>query len=245
MAPALHAFIDEAGARSSTLRSSDHFILAAVIIPDAELPPVAAAQARLRQDLRRPPGVTLHWQNLKSHSDRVHAARSLGQMPVTIASVVVCKRHIGGPRLPDEHHAYLYTLRFLLERLSWFANRQRAVLTYTLASIVRFKLEKLREYEAILRTDRRCHITWAALAATGGRIDQPSRIEQLQLADIAASGIFKAFEPDDYGNTEQRYLEELAPRLYRNPPGPLTSYGLKMHPWNDKTRAAYPWVAAL
>ncbi|SKW00052.1 Uncharacterised protein [Mycobacteroides abscessus subsp. massiliense] len=33
--------------------------------------------------------------------------------------------------------------------------------------------------------------------------------------------------------------------MYRRQAGSITSYGLKMHPWNSKTKAAYPWVAAL
>jgi hypothetical protein len=132
----------------------------------------------------------------------------------------------------------------LLERLSWLAQDADAVLGYTLAHIVRFKLSQLREYEGRLRA-RQTTLKWAHLDPAGGRIDQPRRVEQLQLADIAASAIFQAFEPDQYGNTEQRYLHELAPRLYRHPSRALTSYGLKIHPWSESARAAYPWVAAL
>ncbi|WP_250291423.1 hypothetical protein [Frankia sp. CiP1_Cm_nod1] len=62
---------------------------------------------------------------------------------------------------------------------------------------------------------------------------------------MAASATFPAFEQDQYGNTEDRYLRELAPRLYRRPGRPITSYGLKVHPWNETTGAAYPWAAAL
>ncbi|WP_083828259.1 MULTISPECIES: hypothetical protein [Protofrankia] len=72
---------------------------------------------------------------------------------------------------------------------------------------------KLRAYEATLRTATDCRIMWAALDPRGGRIDQPSRVEGLQLADMAASATFPAFEQDQYGNTEDRYLRELAPRL--------------------------------
>jgi hypothetical protein len=54
-----------------------------------------------------------------------------------------------------------------------------------------------------------------------------------------------AFEHDTFDNTETRYLVEMSPRLYRKPDGKLTSYGLKMHPWSDSARAAYPWVTAL
>jgi hypothetical protein len=52
----------------------------------------------------------------------------------------------------------------------------------------------------------------------------------LQVADICASALFKAVEPDQYGNTEPRYLTELRPIIYRDPRGLVTSYGLKVFP---------------
>jgi hypothetical protein len=76
----------------------------------------------------------------------------------------------------------------------------------------------------------------------GGRVDQPSSVEGLQLADTVASAAIAAFEPDHFGNVEQRYLRELALHLYRRGYGPdqLTPYGLKIHPGTAKT--AYPWL---
>jgi hypothetical protein len=158
--------------------------------------------------------------------------------------VVVCKQHLTGTPLND-HQAYLYTFRYLLERLSWLARDQHCDLEYTLAHVVRFKLAKLRQYEAALRNTPGCQVAWSVLGDRGGSIDQPSRVEALQLADTAASATFNAFEPDKYGNTEPRYLTALAHRLYRRGSAPLTSYGLKIHPQTPATKAAYPWVAAL
>ncbi|MGH3841172.1 MAG: DUF3800 domain-containing protein [Pseudonocardiaceae bacterium] len=240
---ALHAFIDEAGQRARTPASSSHFVMAAVVIADEHLASSVQVLAQLREDLGRRPGDTLHWQNLKGHSPRLHAAKTIGsQQWITVSSVVVCKTHLSGSLLNDDQ-SYLYTFRYLLERLSWLARDQGRELHYTLAHIVRFKLAKLRQYETALRHVPGCQIVWSALDPRGGRLDQPSRIEQLQLADTCASAIFRAFEPDDYGNTETRYLQELARCLYRRGAAPLTSYGLKIHPTN--ARAAYPWVAAL
>lgn len=244
-APALHAFIDEAGVRSHSKASSDHFIMSAIIVADADLPAAASFLARLRRDLNRRPGDTLHWQNFRAHSDRLHAARSLGRQSwVTISSVVVCKRHLIATTQLNEDQAYLYTLRYLLERLSWLARDSVATLSYTLAHILRMETSKLRQYESILRTQG-TQIAWQALNPNGGRIDQPSRVELLQCADIAASATFAAFNPDRFGNTEPRYLQELSPRLYRRGTSAITSYGMKMHPWNDSTKAAYPWVTTL
>ncbi len=87
-----------------------------------------------------------------------------------------------------------------------------------------------------------CRVEWSALDPKGGAIDQPKRSGYLQLADIAVSATAQAFEPDGHGNTEQRYLKELGPRLYRQAGGAITSYGLKMHPWNDQSKATHPWL---
>jgi hypothetical protein len=240
---ALHAFIDEAGQRARTAASSSHFVMTAVVIPDEHLASSVQLLAQLRRDLGRRPGDTLHWQNLKSHSLRLHAAKTVGSIQwITVSSVIVCKPRLSGGPLTDDQ-SYLYTFRYLLERLSWLARDQGRQLHYTLAHVVRFKLSKLRQYETALRNVPECQVHWPSLDPAGGRLDQPSRIEQLQLADICASAIFRAFESDDFGNTEPRYLQELAGRLYRRGAAPLTSYGLKIHPTN--ARAAYPWVAAL
>lgn len=244
----LHAFIDEAGQRSSSAKSSAHFVMSAVIVPSEHLGDAAALLGTMRRDLRRPPASTIHWRNLRSHSDRLYAARALGSSPwLRVSTVVVCKNFLPRSSGFTDDHSYLYTLRFLLERLSWLARDQQRGLHYTLAHVVRFKMERLREYEATLRaqSEAECQIAWAWLDPKGGRIDQPHRCELLQLADVAASATALAFEPDAFGNTEPRYLRELASRLYRRPTGALMSYGLKMHPWNDVTKAAYPWVAAL
>ncbi|MEU1197410.1 DUF3800 domain-containing protein [Streptomyces sp. NPDC005813] len=243
----LHAFIDEAGVRSHSKASSDHFVMTAVIVADEDLPLAQQFLAQLRLDLGRRPGDPLHWVEFKKHEQRVHAAKSLGsQQWATISSVVVCKRHLNDQL--SESQFYLYTFRYLLERLSWFARDSRAILSYTLAHITRpqMTLAELRQYESALQA-MPTSITWGALDPKGGGIDQPKRIEMLQCADLAASATYRAFELDRYGNSEPRYLQEMAGRLYRRGVGAaaLTSYGMKLHPGDPNTKAAYPWVAAL
>lgn len=247
--PILHAYIDEAGQRSRSAKSSDHFVMSAVLVPDDDLPRAAAMLAQLRLDLKRRPGDVLHWRNLKGHSMKLHVAQTIGAADyLGVCTVVVCKRHLNDVGM-SEDAAYLFTLRFLLERLSWAARDYGYTLSYTLAHIVRFKKGRLREYEAALRAqpESMCKIAWPAMDPKGGRLEQPQRVEMLQLADAVASATFAAFEPDTYGNTETRYLQEFDQRMWRRGNGQnrLTSYGLKMHPWNDNTKAAYPWVAAL
>lgn len=239
------AYIDESGQRSKSSRSSDHFVMSAVMLEEGELNQASDLLARIRAELGRQPGDHLTWKNIKSHQQRVRAAQMVGSATfLTITSVIVCKRDFdaGKGSIPSDDFAYMYTFRFLLERMSWFArDTGGTTIDYVLAQIGRFRLAQLREYERNLRALADARVHWPALPR-GGQIDQPRRLEYLQFADIAASATAQAFESDQFGNTEQRYLEELRPRLYVYPGGRITSYGLKMHPWNDKSRGAHPWL---
>lgn len=242
----LHAFIDEAGVRSHSNASSDYFVMSAVVVADDDLQEAQHFLADLRKELNRGPGDQLHWVALSKHEQRVHAAKSLGaQEWATLSSVIVCKRRLSGKLAVNQ--TYLYTFRFLLERLSWLARDSHAVLSYTLAHITKPQMAtpELRRYEETLQA-MQTQIAWSALDPRGGKIDQPMRVEMLQVADLAASATYAAFNRDRYGNTETRYVEELRGRLYRRGPwSPLTSYGMKLHPSDASTKAAYPWVAAL
>ncbi|UQB74702.1 DUF3800 domain-containing protein [Rhodococcus ruber] len=248
--PVYTAYIDESGQRSRNGSSSPHFIMSALVVPQRKEDAAQDFLAELRTALRRRPGQILHWSKYTAHTDRLRASSDMGQRHdlFRISSVVVCKDHLPKPGEGfDQDAAYLYTFRFLLERLSWLVKERGGELHYVLGHVVRFQKEKLREYERRLRSlpSADCKIAWDHVNPKGGQIDQPSRVELLQLADIAASATAIAFNPDDNGFTEDRYLRNLLPILYRRNGGALTTYGLKMHPWNNNTKAAYPWVAAL
>jgi hypothetical protein len=120
--------------------------------------------------------------------------------------------------------------------VSWFIRDEgggEAVVTF--AHIRRFKARKLHDYrEALERSPTEIH--WPAFQGHRFRIDYPEKIDLLQIADTAASALFKAVEPDQFGNAERRYLDELRPILYRRYPGNIVSYGLKVFP----VRAARP-----
>lgn len=81
----------------------------------------------------------------------------------------------------------------------------------------------------------------------GGAIDRPAHCSPLQLADIAASSVAAAFEPDRFGNLEPRYLIELGPQIYRRSGFPLIVCGLKLFPelGEDEVREGLPWLATL
>lgn len=241
----LHAFIDESGQRGHTDSASSHFLMSAIVVRDKNLPHLHDSLAALRVSLKRPEDSYLSWKNMRSHSERLHIAATIGaQSWLRTITVVACKRHLSPGEMTVDH-MYMYQFRLLLERLSWLARQHDDVVTYTLAHIKRFQIATLREYESNLRA-LPTEIAWKNLDPKGGAIDQPQRDERLQFADLVVSAQATAFNPDRFGNTERRYLEATVPAIYRHAlTSPLTSYGLKMHPWNQATKAAYPWVATL
>jgi len=244
---AFHAYIDESGQRGVTRKSSDHFVMSAVICRDSNLWRSDDRLLEIRGACGRLPEHRLHWNKFKPEQ-RVRAAQMLGETSyLKISTVVACKRLLP-TSMPNDDAAYLYTFRYLLERLSWLARSERTVLSYTLSHVRGFRVSALRQYEAKLR-EIDTEIKWDHLDPAGGKLATDRQVEQLQLADIAASATAAAFEPNPAGETNQSYLRDLVPRLYRGPrlrrPNSLTSYGLKMHPWNDAAKATYPWVRSL
>jgi hypothetical protein len=245
-----NAFVDESGQPAFSPRSSDFFVMSAVVLQGGHsLHQAGEVLAQIRRDLGRGPEDELHWTNIKTHSQRVRAVQILGLSSfITMSTVVVCKRRftLPQPYWRNDDDTYLNTLSMLLKRLSWIAGTSGTVMSYTLAHIVRFKLETLRRHEAALRGTT-YEIDWSALDPRGGAIDRPANNGHLQLADLAASAIAAAFEPDRYGNVEPRYLLALAPRFYRRSDLPLTGCGLKLYPEPGGTQEvrAFPWLGEL
>lgn len=61
------------------------------------------------------------------------------------------------------------------------------------------------------------------------------------IADTASGAVYAAFEWDEYGNTERRYLDTLRSRLGRPAGRALQTYGLKICPW---PHPRHSWVQA-
>lgn len=242
--PMLHAFIDESGQRGHAPGASRHFVMSAVMYRTPNDHRVAPLLADLRAMTGRQPTHELSFKKLNAAHRAAVSARIGATTWLRTSSVVVCKDHIPDS-LPDDNVRYLFAFRFLLERISWLARSKNEVASYTLAHIVRFRLANLRAYEGVLRA-MNTQIDWRFLNPSGGSIDQPRKLEQLQLADLVASSHGIAFNPpQNTGVVDFSHIRAMRPIMYQPIGRSLTSYGLKMHPWNSSTKAAYPWVAAL
>jgi Protein of unknown function (DUF3800) len=240
-------YVDEAGDRGISLNSDRHFVVSAIIVPDRHDALLRAELAALRAALGRHPGHTLHFQKF-SHSQRLKAVQDIADFSfATIANVIVHKDLIGQP-FPAGNMAYisrpdpmyLWALRLLLERISWFVDDNggtEAIVTF--AHLKGFPAKKLHRYRDSLETSDGVDIRWQIFEGHPFRMDSPKTTELLQVADTTASALFRAIEPDRYGNTETRYLAELSPRLYRRGNASVTSYGLKTFP-SDVSEAGGP-----
>jgi hypothetical protein len=194
-----------------------------------------AKLADLRAELGRAPSHVLHFLKF-SHPDRIRATQVTRALPIhALASVIICKeplRDSQTTRLTDADPMYLWALRLLVERVSWcIAAAGGSGAAVTFAEVKGFQAEKLHDYRARLENGGSdVKINWALFKDHPFRISRPPTVELLQVADIAASAIYRAVEPDPHGNTEPRYLKELGPKIYRRSSGAITSYGLKTFP---------------
>lgn len=246
----LQAYIDESGVTGEAARSSKHFVLGAYIFDDANTQRAHDYLAELREGVGRRPGHLIHWNKIPSHGARRYLTQSLGDQDwLRLSTVVVCRDHIADS-LPTPQVRYQFTLRLLLERLSWFAAAKGTQLHFTLSHWLGFQEEPFRAYEQFLWANPdRIKTRW--LDPAGGTVANNEAVELLQIADVVASSTACAFEPDQWGYVEREYLHRALPRFYRYQPEDeaeaerLYAYGLKLQPNNASTLSGYEWVADL
>lgn len=95
--------------------------------------------------------------------------------------------------------------------------------------------EGFRSYLNLLREtdDPQISIHWGVIDIDGIEAVDHSKRAGLQIADIIASSMTAALEPDIYGNCECRYAEILKSRIYCRD-GNYFSYGAKLVPrWKN------------
>lgn len=218
--------------------------MTAVLVPDGAQTAALQSWDIAAQQIDRRPGDVVHWVNVKGPGQRKHLVATIASVwDVQTISVVLCKFHLPNARmLRDPGYLYRWTLRLLVERLSWFGQSRGSQVGMTFSQVQGLDPETLHRYLELLRAEHETHIEWGALKLPA-RIDTPANRRMLQLADTASGAVFAAFEPDDYGFTEQGFLEMLRPVIWRRPSRPLWKEGLKYGPWPTPADCApeHPW----
>lgn len=111
-------------------------------------------------------------------------------------------------------------------RLSWFGWRHQAKIVMHFAQVEGLPPRLIADHLNGLR-HQATSIEWGNLMMPAG-VDTPRNQKMLQLTDTAGGALYAAFEWDDYGNTERRYLETLRSQLWRPAGGALQTHGLKV-----------------
>jgi hypothetical protein len=234
-------FVDETGDRGWGSKSSDIFVLSAIIVRDSDVPRLQVALDHINNTLGKPSGTTLHWaENIKTHEQRKFVARTLGTIPMTITNVIVMKRHIDSSttRLNDATSMYNYAVRRPVERLSFCMQRNGGEAVVTFAHVRRFPYQKLHDYLARLQAGD-TQIKWQLFTGRP-RIDQPSRVAGLQVADLVAGCLWAALHADRYGGYETAYLREIYRKLFIGKNRDITSYGMNVI-GRPGCMDGYPW----
>lgn len=126
-------YIDEAGDRGHHPASSKHFVVSAVIVRNEDESAARNELAVLRGTLGRHPGHVLHFRKL-THAQKVKTCQDVAGFSIAaITNVIFCKTKLAGqipggggvPYIKQADPMYLYAVRLLLERVSWYVDEKR------------------------------------------------------------------------------------------------------------------------
>lgn len=216
--------------------------MSALLIPAGTEPKALAEWDRASREIDRA-GQVIHWQNVRTPGQRKHLASAVAAIPdVNTISVVLCKWHLPNvSTLTDPGYFYHWTCRLLVERLSYFGQKRGDTVAMTLAQVTGHAPSKVRAYLKRLGS-MPTTIDWGSLKPVP-TFSTPQKRRMLQLADTVSGAVYAAFAPDDWGFSEQGYLEIVKPTIWRRPGRKLWQDGLKYGPWpNDQCRAEHPWL---
>ena len=227
-------WVDETGDRGISPKASPFFGFAAVVTRAEYMPQMQAAKVAINRDLERDDGVELHWsKNLRSHEKRMTAAEALGGLNARVIYSVLEKATMPkDAHLTNRDAMYNYALRFLLERISWLVDDHSGVAAVMLASVEGLPGSVPRGYvEKLRRMGSGTQIRWHALRPKV-EIEQASRRDGLQMADIAAGALDRAMRLTSVAphRIEPAYLNAMSDRIWTRGPGKMGSYGLKALP---------------
>jgi hypothetical protein len=229
LSPITHrVYVDEAGDLGLSPASSRYFVLSAVVVADADDARLRSELARMRVSLGRHPRHALHFVKF-SHSKRLKAVQDIASSSATaIANVAISKDSIaerllaGGTEGSRCTSVYFVALGLLLRHVARCVSMEasgKAVMTFS--QLKGLSAEKLHGYRAEPEGIEGAGIHWPVFEGHPFRLRGMKEVELLQLADVTASALFHAVEPDIFGNVESRYVEELRPKLFE--PGETVS----------------------
>lgn len=243
------AYIDESGDEGFVQGSgaSQWFVLAGVVLKrPVEFQECALVDAvrnginaQRPPERRIPPRKPLHFRDLR-HEQRRFYCEHINQADLKTVCVMVNKHDIASPEtFVEESRLYFYTVRLLLERISWYCRDHKLASDPGDGSVdIYFSNRASMDYGELKAYLKYLEANREALGYRGAkgiiRTDQVSALSAgkrmgLQIADAIACSYFKAVEANPYGLTEESYARTILSRAYRYK-AQVWGYGIKVMP---------------
>ena len=232
------AYVDESGDEGFSFGkgSSGWFVLAAALVRQTDDLGLVRFGDEVRQALNKPPRKHLHFKDIR-HEQRLLYLDRIASLPVVTFVVACHKPTLKEPEKFSEHYRlYFYSVRLLLERLSWFCrdspvsrSLQNSTCSVVFSNRAAMSYAELRTYVTLLKTKGDAQIDWNSVSPDLITAIVPTKRMGLQLADAIAGSYWYALEPTQYGFTEPRYVGMVLPRAYHHK-GAVSGYGFKAWP---------------
>jgi hypothetical protein len=238
-------YIDESGDEGIGTGGSDWFVLAGFVVDATDDLRIARLVNKIKKELKIPPKKVLHWRDLR-HLEKKFVAEELSKEPSVISYVALYKDRLNRtPMLMTSQGLYFYSVRFLVERITWYVSNCQGRVDLIFSNRSSLDYDRLGRYVRYLQKEPSIQVRDVIddISATA-----PGVKKNLQLADCACGALFNALEPDRLGSCEPSYLEKLKPRLYRYG-GKVLGYGLKIFSYRPPDLqyylGKYPWLRDL
>lgn len=235
------AYIDESG-DEGIKRGTEWFLLTAVIVLKKNDLKTSKAIDDIKAELKIPSHKPFHWKEIRNKHvrkkrlvvDRI-AQEKFWYINIVVNTYDMTKISLQGKLL------YNYCCRYLLERITWFVDEGNGIVDLVFSNRSSTSYEELKEYIDSLQYEPRCQIRSHVIRNFD--VFQTGQKKMLQFADACASSLGEAFNKDEYGYYDERFVLTLKDKLYRRK-GKLLSYGLKLFPSEnlDKYLRSYPWI---
>lgn len=178
---------------------------------------------------------SIHFADM-NHSQKRFAIQSISGKPLRFVAAMSNKTLIPAEKYTEKNTLYFYITRYVIERISWFCRDWRPEVREGNGSVKivfsrrgGMSYTNFQDYLRNLRENHSTTVHWPVIDIDAVEAKDHSTRAGLQLADIGASAVAAALEPDVYGNTEGQYLNGLSKNVY-NRNGNYMSYGLKFLP---------------
>ena len=222
-------YIDEAG-DLGIKRGTKWFIISAVIVPISEEPSIRSTLSAIKTKFN------IKDIHLRKINDFYKTAYIISQIKLHTFTTVNILMDTDICPLKDSIKTYNYMCRILLERVAWFLRDNDSKANIVLSSrgtkrdgeLIQYIKYKLIKYDYNEIPDVFCKI----------QSKPSSSWDLLQLADICATSMFKAYEINSLGFVTPCHINNLKDKIYKYN-GKSDKYGLKYYSDNMKPDKSY------